>query len=536
MILKKPYAFLIKHFKLIHFILAILLCFIAVKYINVVSFFTGYVSNNYMVSSTYGLASKYIPIVLFISVLLSVTLAVTITLLLNHKNKPMALYILIVVYYSILFFIFLYLASVLSSFREALLAASTARAIRDIVVILALPQFIFILFCLARSVGFNIKKFDFASDAKELNLSSSDSEEFELNINFDGQKTKRNIRKAIRETGYYIKENLFIIISAIVIGVIIIAISIYRNTHSNFDRNYSENMPFIYNNVEYNFMDSILTNVDYNGNVINENKYYLVIKTEAKNLGKGSVKLDYASFKLNLGESLLLPIPNLSKKFIDFSSSDSITNITSLQSKRMTLVYELDESMLKGSYKIKIYNGTFADKGDYIDSVINVRIAPDRKTNFVKYNKRMKEPFTLDETLLNKTEITINDALLTKNYIYEYNKCFKEDCKNYKDKLVPSSQNGDNLLYIFKVDGIIDSESEFGRGHKNILEIGTYFMSIKYVYEDKLYEEFHRVTPENAEDFIAIEVNPIIKEASAKYLVIRINNVEYAIEIPIDNN
>ena len=47
MILKKPYAFLIKNFRLIHLILTIPLIYITYKTTAVSNFFREYVSNNY---------------------------------------------------------------------------------------------------------------------------------------------------------------------------------------------------------------------------------------------------------------------------------------------------------------------------------------------------------------------------------------------------------------------------------------------------------------------------------------------------------
>ena len=60
MILKKPYAFLIKNFRKIHFILAILSVFIIIKTNTVVGFFKEYVANNYSVIESDYLVSSTI--------------------------------------------------------------------------------------------------------------------------------------------------------------------------------------------------------------------------------------------------------------------------------------------------------------------------------------------------------------------------------------------------------------------------------------------------------------------------------------------
>ena len=46
MILRRPYAFLIKHFRLIHLILFVLFGYITYKANNMLSFFKEYISNN----------------------------------------------------------------------------------------------------------------------------------------------------------------------------------------------------------------------------------------------------------------------------------------------------------------------------------------------------------------------------------------------------------------------------------------------------------------------------------------------------------
>ena len=48
MILRKPYAFLIKHFKFIHIILTFLLSYVFYKSVNLLTFFNEYIGANQM--------------------------------------------------------------------------------------------------------------------------------------------------------------------------------------------------------------------------------------------------------------------------------------------------------------------------------------------------------------------------------------------------------------------------------------------------------------------------------------------------------
>ena len=71
MIIKKPYAFLIKKFRWIHGILFAMLVFLAIKSVNIYTFFSDYATNHtYTLSST--LASEYIDVMLFAVTILAI--------------------------------------------------------------------------------------------------------------------------------------------------------------------------------------------------------------------------------------------------------------------------------------------------------------------------------------------------------------------------------------------------------------------------------------------------------------------------------
>ena len=65
----------------------------------------------------------------------------------------------------------------------------TVRLIRDFISISFIIQFYSAVILIIRAVGFDIKKFDFNNDLKEMEINESDREEFEVQINFDKNKT-----------------------------------------------------------------------------------------------------------------------------------------------------------------------------------------------------------------------------------------------------------------------------------------------------------------------------------------------------------
>ena len=240
MILKKPYAFLIKKFRIIHLILTFLIGFVIYRSTLIVNFFIEYIKNNYKSSVLLGLGSVYTPFYLFFTVLVIVLLAFAIYYLLKHKNKPIKLYLFMILYYIL---------------GEELLSTKLSRSLRDFSIISIVPQVIFFVFCFIRTIGFNIKKFNFQSDLKEMNYGFEDSEEVEVNINLNSYKYKRSIRRALREFIYYLKENkLFVIIILSIVAVVLI-IFLIKNKHINYDKTYSTGKQFTYNDVQFTIND-----------------------------------------------------------------------------------------------------------------------------------------------------------------------------------------------------------------------------------------------------------------------------------------
>ena len=97
MILRKPYAFLIKYFRIIHLAMFIAIIYISLKTFNVLSFFNEYISNNQVISTYEDISSKYVNSVFIIAVSLVIIISSIILYLMRHKKKPTLLYLFMVI-------------------------------------------------------------------------------------------------------------------------------------------------------------------------------------------------------------------------------------------------------------------------------------------------------------------------------------------------------------------------------------------------------------------------------------------------------
>ena len=344
MILKKPYAFLIKHFKIIHLLLCIPLVYLIIRTGMITSFLRTYVSANYYTSEV-NIAGSYINLFMYFAIIVILVLAFSIYFLMKQKEKDTKYYIFLIAYYLFLLIIITIAHGILSSIETTSLSAQTIRLYRDLAYVCYIPEFFFTIYTLLRGIGFDIKKFDFGTDVKELEITDVDSEEFELTFGKDSYKYKRKIRRFIREFKYYVLENkvTFTILSSIC--VIILGVLVYLN-FGVYHKSYREKQKISHNGLIVTVEDSILTNLDSGGKNI-DGKYYLATSFKVVNNTSKKLSLDYENFKLEVSKRMLSPTLDRSSYFPTLGSAYTRDTVIMPNSTNTFVIpYEIDKSFL----------------------------------------------------------------------------------------------------------------------------------------------------------------------------------------------
>ncbi len=150
---------------------------------------------------------------------------------------------------------------------DTALSSDTIILIKDLTLLLSLPGYVFVLICLIRGIGFNIKKFNFSKDLDDLQISDKDREEFEFTLGQNNYKYMRTLRRSIREFKYYILENKFAISLTTTVVVIILSV-VGFNYYKNYIRGLQETESAIVDNITYTVLDSYVTKYDFNGDRI----------------------------------------------------------------------------------------------------------------------------------------------------------------------------------------------------------------------------------------------------------------------------
>lgn len=280
MIVRKPYAFLIKNFKRIHIFLFILCSYVIYKSTQLYSFM-----KDFAILGTYDVfnepISKYITVLSYIFLVFIVASMVAILVLLRKKNKPWKMYILPIITYILLFFTYIFTSSFFASYTGGI-QTTESRAIRDICLILLVPQYGTFLILLVRILGLDLNKFDFKSDAEYLELQDSDRDEMEINIDIDKASFKRFFKRFKRNATYYYQEHKKLVLSVVIVFTLFIVYKSYQFIFIT-NKTYKQGDNINTSGYELKINNSYYTDFDYKGEVAYKDYNFVILDVTIKN-------------------------------------------------------------------------------------------------------------------------------------------------------------------------------------------------------------------------------------------------------------
>ncbi len=450
MVIKKPYAFLIRNFRIIHAILFIMLLYLTIRTFGIYSFFSDYATNHYYINSA-NLASDNVNFLMYLSAFIALSVSLIIYYILSLKKKSRNVYLGVAIYSLILIIYFMYMSSVFGDLELEALDVESVRALRDISIIVLLPQIVFLFIILGRTLGFNIKQFDFKRDLEELQIDQSDYEEVEVTLGTDTYKIARTIRKAIRYLKYIMIENKLFMTG--LISVIILSISIYVIAQIDIpDIEYGSG-EFYANNAFFYINDSYITNTDMNNNVINNGKYYLIISVKISNKYDRVVTLNRDTFRVEVDKKLLLPSFSYNDKFMDMGNTYTPNDIQSGEDEDYIVIFEIDENDLNDEYVLKINNVSYTSTyKDILIKPIDLTKTNDKGTLI------LPNEINLEDTVLGKSKLNIKSYEIADKFKEKYNYCIQDECNTATYSIKPESVNK-GTLSVLKLGATLNMDS-----------------------------------------------------------------------------
>ena len=150
MILRKPYAILIKYFKIIHILMFIFFGYFVFVLRKIYMFFSNYIKDS---NFTYfeNMTTDYVPTIVFFMVIILIILGISIFLLMNKKEKPVLFYKVLVAYCSILLIAFIYFLIFFNSLADTVYEPLRVVINRDISLFVYLVNFFFVIVTFIKS-------------------------------------------------------------------------------------------------------------------------------------------------------------------------------------------------------------------------------------------------------------------------------------------------------------------------------------------------------------------------------------------------
>jgi len=523
MVLKKPYAFLIKHFKIIHLLLSIPLIYLVIRTGAITSFLSSYVSANYYTNIT-NIAGTYINYFMYLAMILILILVIPIYFLMKKKEKDTKLYFFIILYYLGLFVLVSVSHNAFVLLEAGELESQTVRAYRDISFAVYLPQFFFIAYTLMRGIGFDLKKFNFEEDVKELEITDVDNEEFELVFGKDAYKYKRPIRRFIREFRYYFLENKFIFSLTSAIIVILIGTLLYLN-YGVYHKTFRQTQKMSHNGLTISVVDSVLSNLDLGGNII-DGKYYIAIALKIKNGTKEITSLDYENFRVEVANRSIMATLDRSSYFADLGIPyKRDTKLMPNTEDTYVLTYEIENELINKPIVLHILESIKYEIGSVTPIYKNVNL----KYDIITENKEIKTTdfnkiLELSKTRLGLVQIQLKKAYIKKSYEYTYN-------NNLKNRVSASSSK---KLLVLENMFSIDKYTEYYKARHGASSFATDFLKVSYeINNQKKIVKIVDKTPKELLDTWVLEIPEEVSYGKNLELIVGLRGSIYKMSIKL---
>ena len=530
MILRKPYAFFIKYFKLFHAIIAVLVAFLLYRSFTVYNFFKAYVVNyssalNELSPST--LMNMYsLIMVLGIIILIIVLLSVMI-----YKKKPKALYIFSLIVYIGVIVLYGITYPILRDISVSILDVRVSSALRDFFMIAAVLQFVTLIWYIVRSTGFDIKQFDFGIDLQKLDINEKDSEEIEVALEFDQNKVHRQIRYKIRQLKYVYGENKFIINTVGIILAVILVFTIYLNI-GGYTASYNQGSSFSASGVVMNVRDTYLTQTDPFGKSLT-NDMIVVVKLDIKNNGGVNTTLNTGLTTLRVDNQSYGQDVNYAKELYDLGAAYTSQQLSD-EFKSYILAFIIPKEDAKKKMVLKFNDDVSYVKGEVGAKNIFVTLDPiDLTQQADEHTNKLGEEMSFEDSVLGSSTFRIDNYEIDNKFKLNYRYCYGTDkCIDSSEYVTPTA-TGNYLKTLIKVDGELNIDRNTNSTEiASLVDFLNTFGTIYYKIGDswnnrRISTQNIKPKVSNDSSYYYIEVPSDVKNASEIYLTFNIRNQVY---------
>lgn len=509
MIFKKPYAFFIRYFKIINLVV----CLLNVLVIYKLNLLHNALNNIYLgkLTNFINMDSTYVGFIMYLLIFLMSVIILINILTLRKKQKPYKDYLYNLIYNVILFAYLFAISNLFLKLNSEVIEQTSLKLYSDISLLIIFPLIYFLVKYFLIVIGFSINKFNFQKDIVELKQTEEDNEEIELIFNKNTYKTKRKIRKTVRELRYYILENKLIV--SIIVGVILLIPIISIFSINFFDKNnIGVRETFVAGNFSYKILNVYETEYDSRNNLINKDYKFVIVETNIRNNFNLGQSIDFKRIRLFYNNEYVYA-NNFYNKYLNEFNPYNEEILNAGENYIYTFIFKVPKKYKSNNYMLKFYDRVLYNEDETIGNYKKIKVNSknlDKKQEEILLN--LNENVILNKDSFGKSNITLNKYSLENNYVYN---------DGEKDIII-RDKNINNILLILEYKFEIDNNSKV-----NIEDEIVFFqnyLSLEYTVnnQEKKVNEINIINNIDNKLFIGIPYN--IKDASSINIVINLRN------------
>lgn len=514
MILRKPYAFLIKYFQRINILLLLLVIYVFYKNLKIYQFVKGYLATA-IYNPTIDSISNYANIYVYLAFVFIILISSILIYLLCHKDKPYASYVYILISNIVALAFFIYTAhyfnyNVIKGYNIV-----ATRVIRDILFISTLPYYPMLFILAIRSIGIDLKSFGFQEDKEFIEINEEDREEVEVQVAFNKDRIIRKIKNKLRYSKYFFLEHkvsLSIIASLV---IIIFGYNFYKYFYIE-NKVYSMNEAFESNHYRITVKNTYLTDKDFAGNIVSEKgSFFIIAQIQIQNMLAVSRNFDIEKLLLFIDQDYYVPTTKYNIYFSDMGNTYEGKSIKPNDTTTYSLIYEVKKPNDKANFLLK-YQDMVAKDGKLIGVKMKVLdISTFKEKGTFTYPSQATIPIN-EET--NMT-FSFDKMEIVQSTTYRYQQCSPNSCPIYEKTV--TANNGYKILYL---------KGNFGDNTtQEFLNFMKKYGKIRYTKDGKRYESNIKfiVSGNYQGKHIYISIPDAIAESNDISLVFTIRTYQY---------
>lgn len=522
MILRKPYALLIKYFKVIHLVLATMMIYLFYRTNLILTFLKEYISSPQIKIGSEVVETLFDPIFIVLIVFIIVFTLIVMSLM-AFKKKPIKLYIYNIIVYIFSAVIYIVAFSTIEKLQFGLLDVKTLKLIQDFVLTTLMFQITTILVTIVRATGFNIKSFNFEEDLEQLEITEDDNEEFEVNLDVDTDKLIRRIKKKFRYAKYIYIENMLFINILIVLFVSCTSVFLYFNTDV-YSKTYTKSESF--KTVRF----ILGTNESYRTKYLNriekiEDGYELVVvRINAKRLYSKKIGLETGRFVLFANDNPYYHT-TLYKDYLSDLGETYINNKISSD--------KFDNYILVFKVKVNDIKDMILKYSDYANEEIKISINP-INLNIKKegVSSSLNNELIFVNSVFDDTKFKIESYEFGDSFKLDYKYCVEENCYDSAEYVNVSASSNYNKTLLKLVGAVKYDEKLPIVKNNSMYKFINNYATIKYKEGNDMkisHAGLKEIKPRhtNVKNTYFIEVPSKLKDAESIILEFNVRNVIY---------